>query len=282
MSLAETPAEASRRLNNEAAMLHVKGEAEAARQRYAEAIAADHDNATAHNNLGYLPAQEGRVDDGIAGYQISLRLAQAANRLECSEAVLRRSDALTEATTERLVQLGTVVAARGRLAEAAKILQAGCEADPFDAGAWRQLGAVCFVRQDYGAATEALETAPRIAPVNAEALRHLYLTQLARGRRVEAKATLNRLLEAKPDDPGPCTDLALLRLGQGAYQLAGEILDEADKLPVAVPRTRIYHGLAHCLAGRRDDGQATPNALAAKGGAYAERALQQLDGLASP
>ena len=159
-------------------------------------------------------------------------------------------------------------------------MEAATAAEPGDASAWRQLGAIRFSRHDFGAASEALETALRLDPSDLEARRHLYLTHMARGRRAAAEAELERMIALAPGDPGPRTDLAVLRLDQGAYAAAAALLEAAAARPGAGERTRFYRALALELSGRADEGRAELLAVADAGGRYAERALRRLPELA--
>ena len=326
MALDQADLENSKRINNEAAMLHVTGEAEDAQDRYRQALDVNPQNASALNNLGFLLAQKGDLDTAIDCYEQALaldpenttclgnlasaqavkgdvaagmalldqatalapddtliwdnlgKLALAAGALERSEKAFQRAFDISR-DAAHLGRLATVVAARGRLAEAGTLLQAATAAMPGDADLWRQLGVVCFVRQDFGSAQDALDTAFRLNPEDPEILRHLYLTELARGNRVGAEATLTRLIKLCPQAVGPQTDLAILRLEQGAFEAAVQILERALTMDDAGPRTAFYHGLALVLSGDHTHGRAALNEVASEGGKYADKALQHLQDL---
>src|SRR4029077_19933217 len=64
----------SRATSDQGAWQHLGGDLEGARASYAAAIERDPANATAHNNLGFLLAQQGDLDAAIAHYERALEI----------------------------------------------------------------------------------------------------------------------------------------------------------------------------------------------------------------
>src|SRR5262249_5891004 len=64
-----TNGSATRRHNNQGALLHLEGKLDGARAEYEAALELDPTNATALNNLGYLSAQQGQLQEALGYYQ---------------------------------------------------------------------------------------------------------------------------------------------------------------------------------------------------------------------
>src|SRR5262245_26443621 len=109
----------SRRASDQGAWQHLSGDIEGARASYLAALERDPDNATAHNNLGFLLAQQGDVEGAIAHYERALELEP------------RKSMALAN--------LGLARAVQGEMDAAVEMLGRAVEADPRNVLAWDNL-----------------------------------------------------------------------------------------------------------------------------------------------
>ena len=214
-------------------------------------------------------AQNERHADNLA------RLALAEGRLELAERCWRvcLDDELDPKT---LVQLGSVVAARGELKEATRLLELATELAPESAKAWTQLGVVRFSRHDFGSATDALRRALALHPASRSARRHLYLACLARGDQPAAEQELRVLCALHPEDPSSAIDLAIVELDRGdAAAAAARLQTVADAEPDN-RRAVFYLALAKREAGEEAKAVTLLKTLLEGSDRYAGRAAEAL------
>ena len=209
--------------------------------------------------------------DGLA------KLALAARQLDDSEDAWRRAIAL-DRSADRLTSLASIVAARGRRAEAVALLTEAVELDPSLSRAWVQLGVVLFSRRDFGSAGEALRRGLAIAPDDMVARRHLFLTALAMGDRDEAVRQIDLILRLDPANVESIVDRAILDIDRGDTNAAETRLNDALGLDPADTRACYYLTVVQEQTGRLEAARASLESLAAGPGKYATWAARRLAG----
>ncbi len=195
---------------NNAAELATKGRLDEAIAEWEKALAAEPDDARAHNNLGLALARQGRYDEAIPHYEKALQLDSQYDVIH--------------------LNLGRALAAKGRLDEAIPHLQRAAERSPDNADAQQSLGQALMAR---GLLTDALphfENAVRINPGLADA--HYFLGMCLYFAKYDTAAALGEwraALGVAPDSLGPLNQAArvlavspdaALRNGAEAVELA--------------------------------------------------------------
>jgi tetratricopeptide (TPR) repeat protein len=176
---------------------------------WTHALACTSGNYTAHNDLGYVLAAQGRTNEAIEHYQKALEIypdyAEADNNL------------------------GTVFLNQGRLDEAAEYYHRALEANPSFAEAHNNLG-ILLAKQ--GRITEAIEhyqKAIELNPNRAEMYNNLGNLLATRGRSAEAIGQFQKALEMEPDNAKAHYNLANIFIVQGRWDEAIEHYQRALK-----------------------------------------------------
>ncbi|MGA2180386.1 MAG: tetratricopeptide repeat protein [Verrucomicrobiota bacterium] len=176
---------------------------------WTHALACTSGNYTAHNDLGYVLAAQGRTNEAIEHYQKALEIypdyAEADNNL------------------------GTVFLNQGRLDEAAEYYHRALEANPSFAEAHNNLG-ILLAKQ--GRITEAIEhyqKAIELNPNRAEMYNNLGNLLAIRGRPAEAIGQFQKALEMEPDNAKAHYNLANIFIVQGRWDEAIEHYQRALK-----------------------------------------------------
>jgi tetratricopeptide (TPR) repeat protein len=176
---------------------------------WTHALACTSGNYTAHNDLGYVLAAQGRTNEAIEHYQKALEIypdyAEADNNL------------------------GTVFLNQGRLDEAAEYYHRALEANPSFAEAHNNLG-ILLAKQ--GRITEAIEhyqKAIELNPNRAEMYNNLGNLLATRGRPAEAIGQFQKALEMEPDNAKAHYNLANIFTAQGRWDEAIEHYQRALK-----------------------------------------------------
>ncbi len=219
--------------NNLGLILFQKGRVDDAMAHYQSALAANPEDMEAHNNLGNALLQQGRVEAALAQYQRALELAP-----HCAEPHYNLGKAL--------LQQGRVDAAIAQYQEALQLNPRHADASYNLGNALLQTGAVeqaiiCYHR--------ALETRPDFA----EAHSNLGNALARQGRLDEAVAQYQQALAFRPDDAGTHYNLGnvLLQMGRAEPAIA-----HYEKALASKPRDdaiRFNLATALLLGGRLDE-----------------------------
>jgi protein O-mannosyl-transferase len=234
-------------------------------------------NDTAHNNLGYVLFQKGRVDEAIdhfrqtlqvdpnykdAHYNLANALLQKGN---VDEAIVQYREALQLKPdhAQALINLGNALRQTGQADEAIIQYQKALQADPDNVAAGNNLGIVLFQKGRTDEALTQFQKVLQINPNNADARVTLGSALLQIGKTDEAINEYQRALQIKPANPEVQNDLAWLlatcpeaslRNGNKAIELAQQANNiTGRKNPI------ILHTLAAAFAeaGKFDDAKLT-------------------------
>jgi predicted TPR repeat methyltransferase len=161
---------------------HQAGDSEGSVALIQAAIVARPDWFDAHNNLGNILKETGRLDAAAEAYRRAADLAPA-------DAGVRNN-------------LGVVLKAAGRLDEAEATLRGALEADPKSAEAWHNLGNVLARQRRGDHAIEAYRKAVGLRPKRRESWRNLAHSLARAGRREDARKVFDEWEAFEPDNPG--------------------------------------------------------------------------------
>ncbi|MBI3939494.1 MAG: tetratricopeptide repeat protein [Acidobacteria bacterium] len=208
------------------------------------AIRAVPDNYLAYNNLGYLLAQEGRLDEAIAQYSEALKIrpryVHAHNNIGAALAAKGRVDEAMEhyaaalqirpGQTEAHVNVGIELASRGNVNEAIAQFALALRFDPNDAKAHYNLG---LVLAGQGRSEEAIAhylAALRSKPDYAEAHMNLGVALAQAGRLEEAFTHYAQALQLRPGYVDAHINLGIELAGLGKMNEALQHFAEAVRL----------------------------------------------------
>jgi tetratricopeptide (TPR) repeat protein len=145
-------------------------------------------NATAHNNLGNVLAQSGRVDEAIAHFQQALHIQPDSAEANCN--------------------LGDAYIRNGQVDEAIACFQKAIDIQPDLVGAYSNLGAALLQRGRVDEAIACLQKAIDIQPDCAGAQNNLGYAFLQMGQVRKAMMHFQKSLEIQPNNVGVCKNLA--------------------------------------------------------------------------
>ena len=180
----------------------------------------------AHNNLGLLLFDRGRIDEAIGQYEAALRIKQnddfAYNNLGnafAAQSDMARAEhnfvaalAIAPDNAEAHNNLGNVLAGRSQWTDAAQQYEAALRANPRYADAHNNLANVLAVRGEGDAAVAQYREALRIDPTYAEAHYNLAVVLAGRGDKDAAIDELHAALRLRPDYPDARKELDSLLL----------------------------------------------------------------------
>ncbi|OUL37658.1 hypothetical protein BV372_01475 [Nostoc sp. T09] len=248
-------------LINEAERLREDKKFEEAALKYQAAIRLDRNNAYAHNNLGFVLDELGRLEEAIASYQTALRLdpnnASAHNNLgsalsnqgKLEEAIASYQTALRLNPNDAYPHnnLGGALSKQGKLEAAIASYQTALRLDPNLAYAHNNLGYALYKQGKLEAAIASYQTALHLDPNNAYAHNNLGLTLSKQGKLEAAIASYQTALHLDPNFAYAHNNLGLALFKQGkleaaiaSYQTALR-LDPNDAYPHHNLGLALYH-----------------------------------------
>lgn len=218
-----------------AVRLHQAGQLDAARAAYENALAAHPDHADAHNLLGVLDAQEGRLAEAMDGFSRATDLDAGNadywyNRGECARRLERPDDAiafyetalrLRPDHTDAFNNLTVVLARTGRYDALLERINDGLATNPDATANLVQIGQELLGRAALGPAQQLFEALYARRPDDRIIARNLSVTHLRQGKLEDALELLRTLVRAHPGWPD-------------ALHLLGVCLEELDQVDPAI------------------------------------------------
>jgi Flp pilus assembly protein TadD len=178
-----------------------QGRIEEAKEQYLEALRLSPAYVAAHNNLGLLLVREGKVDDAIAHYEEALKTSPE--------------------NPEALINLGNALYRKGSVEQSITCFQRALAADPSHPQAHENLGRVLFIKGNAAEAIAHFREALRIKPDYAMAHHNLAIALLSNGHPDEAIEHLKEAVRLEPD-------LIAARSVLGAALASNRSLQEAE------------------------------------------------------
>jgi tetratricopeptide (TPR) repeat protein len=201
------------------------------------ALACTSNNYTAHNNLGYLLAAQGRTDVAVEHYQKALEIfpeyAEANNNL------------------------GRIFLNEGRLDEAKEYFQRAIRLKPGAAEAHNNLAIVLARQEDSVGAFQQYQTAIEHNPDFPEAYNNLAILQASQGRFAESEADYRAALALKPDYAQAHDNFGILLARQG--RLAEAMSHFQKALEIRADSAEAENGLGLLLVSLEQAGDAAPH-----------------------
>jgi tetratricopeptide (TPR) repeat protein len=241
--------------NNLGNVLREQGKLPEARTCYVEALRLNPNLAMTYNNMGQALQEENALDDARRWFEQAVQLEPDSARFQCNRAGLlteqeqydaaadgfRRALHLDPACAEAHCGLGSVRHEQGSFAEAEAHYREALRCNPDLPAAHAALGRVREELGDPAEAERCWRTALRHDPRHAGAAAQL--ATLLRDRLPDEDLAALRNLLADPDLPDARRSalqfgLAQVQDARGAYAEAGELLQQANALALAVSRRR--------------------------------------------
>jgi tetratricopeptide (TPR) repeat protein len=186
----------------------------------------------AHDNLGVVLVQRGRLDEAATHYREAIRL--------------------NPSYPEAFNNLGNVLARTGKWSEAADAYAGALRARPWFSVAEYNWGTVLNSAGLYHEASVHFLNALRLQPVYPDATYGLANTLANMGRIPEAIARYREALRQRPDSPEVAANLGLALADTGQWAEAVELITEAVRLRPGYPEAHAYLGFALAGSGRLD------------------------------
>jgi tetratricopeptide (TPR) repeat protein len=191
-------------------------------------------NYTAHNNLGYVPAAQGRTAEAVEHYQKALEIypdyAEADNnlgtvflnqgRLDEAAKYYHRALKIYPGFAEAHNNLGILLTKEGQTAEAIEQYRKAIELNPDRAEFYNNLGNLLATQGRTDEAIEQFQKALEVDPDNAKVRYNLANIFTAQGRWDEAIEQYHRALKQMPDSTHAHYQLGLLLQSRGEFAAA--------------------------------------------------------------
>jgi len=187
---------------------HVNGNLRAAESAYRAVLALDPENATAHNNLGFIYGQQQRWDDALLHLRTALEKDPRSSMAHSN--------------------LGQVLAAQGCWRDGLEHLEKAVALNPDNAQAWENLGRICLLAGNAERAEYAWERALKLGDrPPAQLLVKLGTAVAAQQRFEEALNCYRRALEFEPDNADAWAQIGIARLLRKDYGSSQDALRRA-------------------------------------------------------
>jgi tetratricopeptide (TPR) repeat protein len=231
------------------------------------AIACTSGNYTAHNDLGYVLAAQGRTAEAIEHFQKALEIcpdcAEADNNLgtiflnrgrldEAAEYYHRALD-IYPSFAEAHNNMGILLAKQGRTSEAIKQYQKAIELDPDRAEMYNNLGKLLVTQGRITEAIEQFQKALEIKPDFAAVHDNWGNALVMKGRNDEAAKHYLQALQLNPDFGEAHNGLGALLLAQGRTAEALEHFRKAVELMPNNAEVQINFGTALAAQGQTSE-----------------------------
>jgi len=223
---------AAQRANDEAVLLHLSGDAAAARAGYRQVLRDHPAHVTTLNNLGFLESQEGNLEE--------------------AERLYRQAIALEPERAMPHANLGVLHAQRGDWSNARDELHLAVGLGSGDATVWSNLARVHMACGELDEARACWERALDVQ-VTPGRLVQLGVVRLAQGDPEDAVAVLEQAVGMDPADADAWTQLGIARMGRHDFGLALDALRRAVLVTPAAHDARHHIGLVHLARGERDE-----------------------------
>jgi Flp pilus assembly protein TadD, contains TPR repeats len=195
------------------AQFHQHGKLSKAADCYRQALALDERNATAHNNLGFLLAQQKQWKDALTH--------------------LQRAVELVPKNANFLANLGQTLAATGALQDGLDILHKAANLDPANAQVWDNLGRLRLNMGDNAGAENAWRQALRNAQFDARIITELATAIALQNRHNEAIQLYQQALDINPGYADAWAQLGVSLFLRQDFGSARDALQKALSLDAA-------------------------------------------------
>ncbi|MBS4049718.1 MAG: tetratricopeptide repeat protein [Methylomonas sp.] len=200
-------------LNAQGTQLHLQGKFSKAADCYRQALDIDAGNATSHNNLGFLLAQQRHWKDALHHLQLAVELAPK--------------------NANFLGNLGQVLAMTGSVQDGLDLLLKAANLDPANAQVWDNLGRLRLNMGDAAGAENAWRQAYRNAQYDARIITSLAGAIAMQNRHPEAIEWYRQALEINPGYADAWAQLGVSLFLRQDYGSARETLQKALSLDAA-------------------------------------------------
>jgi tetratricopeptide (TPR) repeat protein len=197
------------------------------------ALAVDEKSSIAHNNLGLVLAERGKLEEAINEF--------------------RRALEIDPLFVEGHTNLGNFLAQRGSPEEAIAHLQQALAIDPGFANAHNTLGNILADRGEPDRAIEHFRQALQINPNSAMIYYNLGRALAKRGDLREATENYRKAAELNPSDPDVYNNLGLVFQSQGRLQEAVEQFNNALRIDPKFVKAYFNLGRTFAAQGKFDD-----------------------------
>lgn len=197
-------------LNAQGTQYHLNGRLSKAADCYRQALLIDPDNATSHNNLGFLLAQQHQWKEGLTH--------------------LRRAVALAPNNSDFLSNLGQVLAETGLWQDGLKLLLRAADLEPDNVRVWQNLGRLHSNMDDAAGAEKALRQAWKRSRHDVCIITELASAIAMQNRNQEAVILYRRALEIHPGYADAWVQLGVSLFLEQDYTEARDALQQALSL----------------------------------------------------
>ena len=187
----------------------------------------------AHNNLGLLLRNQGRIEEAMEHYHQAIQI--------------------NPNYAETLNNLGVALADKGRFDEAIENYRKAIQINPDFSGALDNLGVALAAKGRFDEAIENYRKALQINPNSSDALSNLGLALTAQGRFDEAIESQRKAIEINPNSSGALNNLALALAAKGRFDEAIENYRQAIRINPNYCEALDNLGTALATQGRFDE-----------------------------
>lgn len=223
-------------LNAQGAQFHLQGKLKKAADCYRQALAIVPDNATTHNNLGFLLAQQHQWKEALAH--------------------LRQAVELAPKNANFLSNLGQVLAATGAVQDGLEMLLKAANLDPDNVQVWDNLGRFRLNMGDVVGAENAWRQALRNAQYDARIMTALAGAIAMQNRHADAIALYRQALEINPGYADAWAQLGVSLFLRQDFGSAREVLQKALSLDAANYSALRHLGYVQMSLGNRTEAMA--------------------------